>query len=276
MFSYRYPTAWFFHRSTIHTEWEIETPADKSVFVKPDCGYTEPGAMKSYSAATQVHLPDPEVLTMPIGVALAERASCRQFGSQPLTAKQLSPLLKAAYGVYGEASAGNTHQRERPVPSAGGRYPLEIYLLLWNVEGIRSGTYHYEPLQHTLEYLHTDPPRARIPLLFLNQPYLGDAAALVVLTGIVDRQLDRYRDRGYRYLLIEAGHVAQNFGLVAAAIGVGSLSLGGFMDDSVAALLDLQQDCEVALYGVALGARATPDRLEGRGLGTIANHSQEP
>jgi SagB-type dehydrogenase family enzyme len=275
MFPYKYPIAWFFHRSTIHTEWEPETSVEL-VFVKPDLGYTEPGAMKRYSSATQVHLPYPEPLTTPIGVALAERASCRRFAPQPLTTKQLSILLKAAYGVSGETSAGDTSTRERPVPSAGGRYPLEIYLLLWNVESVRSGIYHYEPLQHALEYLDTVPPRTRIPSLFLNQPYLGEAGALVVLTGVPDRQLDRYRDRGYRYLLIEGGHVAQNIGLVAAAVGVGCLSLGGFMDDSVAALLDLQQDCEIALYGIALGTRATPDRVEGRGLNAMPTHSQEP
>jgi SagB-type dehydrogenase family enzyme len=269
MFPYRYPTAWFFHRSTIHTAWNLEPAADTPVFVKPDCGYAQPGAFKRYSAATLVNLPAPEPATMALGKALAERASCRRFAPRPLTVAQLSAVLKAAYGVCGEAPAEGTRLCERPVPSAGGCYSLEVYLLLWNVEGIRSGTYHYEPIQHALECLRGEPPRSKIPSLFLDQPYLADAGALVILTAVVERQLYRYGDRGYRYLLIEAGHVAQNVGLVAAAIDVGCLNLGGFLDDTVAALLNLEQDCEVALYGIALGTRAAQDRVEGRGLGMI-------
>jgi SagB-type dehydrogenase family enzyme len=269
MFPYRYPTAWSFYRSTIHTAWNLEAAADALLFPKPDCSYTYPGAIKRYSGATLVQLPAPEPATMALGAALAERASCRRFAPQPLTKAQLSAVLKAAYGVCGQSSAGETHLRERAVPSAGGCYPLEVYLLLWNVEGIRSGTYHYDPLQHALEYLQAEPPRSRIPSLFLDQPYLADVGAIVILTAVVERQLYRYGDRGYRYLLIEAGHVAQNVGLVAAAVDVGCLNLGGFLDDTVAALLDLQQDCEVALYGVALGTPATRNREEGRGLGAI-------
>lgn len=270
MFPYRYPTAWSFHRSTIHAAWNVEAAANASlVFVKPDCGYVQPGIFKRYSTATLVNLPAPEPVTMPLGAAIAERASCRCFAHRPLTAAQLGAILKAAYGVYGEAPAGETSLRERPVPSAGGCYPLEVYVLLWNVEGIPPGTYHYEPLQHALECLQAKPPTSKISSLFLDQPYLADAGALIILTAVVERQLIRYVDRGYRYLLIEAGHVAQNVGLVANALDVGCLNLGGFLDDAVAALLDLEQDCEVALYGIALGTRATQDRVKGRGLGTI-------
>jgi SagB-type dehydrogenase family enzyme len=117
-----------------------------------------------------------------------------------------------------------------------------------------------------LEHLGVAPERSKIPALFLDQPYLADAGALIILTAVAARLLYRYGDRGYRYLLMEAGHVSQNLALVAAAVDVGCLSLGGFQDDVLSALLNLQPDREIPLYGIALGARATHDRIEGRGL----------
>ncbi|HEX3156224.1 MAG TPA: SagB/ThcOx family dehydrogenase [Candidatus Angelobacter sp.] len=263
MFPYLYPIAWSFHRSTIHAVFNFD-PADQPVLVKPDDDYTQPGGMKRYSGASVVRLPASLPPDMALGAAIAERASCRRFSSRALTLAQLSTLLTSAYSVSMPPSPV-----ERPVPSAGGRYPLEVYLFVWNVEGVVSGTYHYQPLQHALEHLGPVPERSKIPSLFLDQPYLADAGALIILTAVAERLLYRYGDRGYRYLLMEAGHVSQNLALVAAAVDVGCLSLGGFQDDALSALLNLQPDREIALYGIAIGARATRDRNEGRGLNAV-------
>jgi SagB-type dehydrogenase family enzyme len=92
----------------------------------------------------------------------------------------------------------------------------------------------------------------------------GSASAVVVLTAVVHRSLRKYGDRGYRHLLIEAGHVAQNLNLVAAAMSLGTLSLGGFFDQDLAALLDVSLEVEIPLYAVAVGIPAVRDRVESR------------
>ena len=105
------------------------------------------------------------------------------------------------------------------------------------------GAYHYVPLTHTLEVVRPDPlPSLLTAEMFLGQPYLSAAAAVIVLTAVVERSLWKYEDRGYRYLLLEAGHVAQNVNLTATALGLGCLNLGGFFDEDVAALLRLDDD----------------------------------
>ena len=263
MFPYFYPVAWSFHRSTIHAAFNFD-PADQPVLVKPDDDYTQPGSTKRYSGASVVRLPASLPPDMALGTAIAERASCRRFLSRALTLAELSALLTSAYSVSGGPSA-----LDRPVPSAGGRYPLEVYLFIWNVEGVVAGTYHYQPLQHALEHLGVAPERSKIPSLFLDQPYLANAGTLIILTAVAERLLYRYGDRGYRYLLMEAGHVSQNLALVAAAVRIGCLSLGGFQDDVLSGLLNLQPDREIPLYGIALGARASHDRNEGRALGVM-------
>ena len=76
--------------------------------------------------------------------------------------------------------------------------------------------------------------------------------------------MTKYTDRGYRYLLFESGHVAQNIGLHALEHGLGACSLGGFFDDELAALLTADPDHEIALYALAVGRPTDSDRQEQR------------
>jgi SagB-type dehydrogenase family enzyme len=91
---------------------------------------------------------------------------------------------------------------------------------------------------------------------------LRDAAVIVVLTTVLERSLWKYGDRGYRYQLLEAGHVAQNLNLVATALGLGSFNIGGFFDSDLANLLGLDIEEEIPLYGIALGTPFTDDRTD--------------
>jgi SagB-type dehydrogenase family enzyme len=214
--------------------------------------------------AATVELPIPALPGMSLASAIAARTSCRQFRSEPIPLAQLGDLLHAAYGVLGTIDLWGEFC-ERPVPSGGGLYPLELYVLTQRVDGLPGGAYHYVPIMHVLEVVRSDQlPSLLTAEMFLGQPYLSDAAAVLVLTAVVERSLWKYEDRGYRYVLLEAGHVAQNLNLCATALGLGCLNLGGFLDEDVAALLRLDDDDEVALYGVAVGPPRSDSRFETR------------
>jgi SagB-type dehydrogenase family enzyme len=174
---------------------------------------------------------------------------------------QLSTVANAAYSIKGRLFYDGYEFLERPVPSGGGLYPLELYFVLRNVEDIGSGVYHYSPLVHGLETIRKlEMSGEFVSELFLGQPYVADASAIVLYAAVLERSLRKYTDRGYRYVLLEGGHVAQNVNLAAQSLGLGSLNLGGFFDDQIAALLDLDMDEEVPLYGTALGVPAHADR----------------
>jgi len=96
--------------------------------------------------------------------------------------------------------------------------------------------------------------------MFLDQSYVGEAGALIVIASAIDRIMARYGERGYRYALLEAGHVAQNASLIAVALGVGALNLGGFLDESVSGLLNTTMYEVTPLYAVALGVPVPGDR----------------
>jgi SagB-type dehydrogenase family enzyme len=80
------------------------------------------------------------------------------------------------------------------------------------------------------------------------------AAVAFVISAVLDRSRVKYGDRGYRYALIESGHVGQNMALLATELGLGCCSVGGFIDDDVNKLLDIQLQSEYALYMVVIGS----------------------
>lgn len=250
MFRQKFPVAWAFHRNTSRWPHNVLTSTQD----------IDPGApYKEYLDAPLVPLPAPVLPTTSLGAALAARASCRLFDEAPLPLVSLATILTSAYGVTGQYSIEQVEYLARPVPSGGGLYPLEIYLFVRRVEGITPGIYHYAILPHSLEQIAAvEMPPAKINELFMFQPYAAEASAVVILTSVIARSLWKYTDRGYRYILFEAGHVAQNINLMATALGLGSVNLGGFLDTAIADLLRLDTDTEFPLYGIALGVpRAT-------------------
>lgn len=248
--------AWTFHNNTVRWPHNTLQPADEPC---------EQPSFKEYLRSPTHALPLSAPAPMPLAEAIATRLSCRRFSSDPVKVAELSALLKAAYGVQGVVSIGAAEHHERPVPSGGGLYPLEIYLLARRVESVASGVYHYAALSHILEEVRVLPlPDALVSQLFMGQTYLENAAAIFVITAVFERSLFKYGDRGYRYILFEAGHVAQNINLTAITLGLGSFNLGGFFDVYLAELLGLDLEEEAPIYGVALGIPGSSDRVEQR------------
>jgi SagB-type dehydrogenase family enzyme len=209
------------------------------------------------TAGTVVALPRPRVLDCPLEEAIAGRASCRRFAAEPLLLADVSTLLHAAYGVRGEVVVGGFGFQARPVPSAGAVYPLDLHVVALSVAGIAPGIYRYLAAPHALEGAPARLSREFLSGLFLGQHHAAAAGALAVVTARLDATLARYGDRGYRYVLLEAGHVGQNLDLASSALGLGALDLGGFLDRMLGEMLRLID--EVPLYGIALGHPETED-----------------
>lgn len=251
MFREKFPVAWQFHRST--SRWR-----HSRLEYHPERRQTP--AFKEYLDLPLIPLPDTPFPKTSFVELVHLRASCRRFtpGSIPLA--QISGLLLAGYGALDRIVFGSLEQVNRPVPSGGGLYPLEIYTLILHSNEIDPGLYHFNALHHGLEPIRQgELPKQFLTELFMNQPYVSDASCLLVIAAVVDRSLWKYEDRGYRYILFEAGHVTQNFNLAAAVFGLGSLNLGGFFDLDLAEFLQLDPEVEVPLYVTAVGIPETAD-----------------
>jgi SagB-type dehydrogenase family enzyme len=109
---------------------------------------------------------------------------------------------------------------------------------------------------YRLEPVAIDGDPRRLASHFLGQDFLENVNIIVLITGVFERSLRKYGPRGYRYMLLEAGHVAQNLCLGAADVGLGALCLGGFRDASLNRFLGLDGQREAVLYCVSVGTAA--------------------
>ncbi len=167
------------------------------------------------------------------------RRSNRKFEDAPLSLSEIGQLLWAAQGI--------THQGHRTTPSAGALYPLELYLVAGQVEGIEAGIYRYSPKSHRLNQTADGDRRKRLTRAAMWQSWIKDAAAVVVFAAVYERTTWKYGKRGVRYVHIEVGHAAQNLHLQVEALGLGTTAVGAFDDKKLANLLQLPADTEPLL-----------------------------
>jgi SagB-type dehydrogenase family enzyme len=179
--------------------------------------------------------------------ALRERRSIREFTTQPLTIAEVSQLLWAAQGIT--ASRGL-----RTAPSAGALYPLELYLVAGNVEGLPPGVYKYRLAKHELIGTVEGDKRTALSMAALGQTSVRDAAAVLLIAAVHDRTTARYGARGVRYVHIETGHVGQNVCLQAVALKLGAVVIGAFDDSLVKRIANLTRK-EEPLYMIAVGKK---------------------
>jgi SagB-type dehydrogenase family enzyme len=185
---------------------------------------------------------------------LRARGSCRKYAVKEMALETLSTLLAGAYGLtrLNQLDSG-LRFHSRPVPSAGGLYPLELYVMTQRVAGIEDGIHHFESAANVLRRLQPFPSHEKLVELFLSQYFLDNANALVMISAVFPRTLRKYGARGYRYILFEAGHVAQTICLLAAEQQLGSLCVGGFWDARLNAFLQFDGTTQAVVYCVGVG-----------------------
>ncbi len=177
---------------------------------------------------------------------LLNRRSIRAYKSEPVKLSQMGQLLWAAQGITLERSGFRTS------PSAGATYPLEIYLLAGDVDGLEPGLYRYVPDGHLLDKITGGDLRNSLADASLGQDPVSDAPAAIVIAADYARTAERYGERAVRYVHMETGHAGQNICLQAVSLGLGTVIIGAFTDEHVKEVLDLPADIE-PLYIIAVG-----------------------
>ncbi|MET0233892.1 MAG: thiopeptide-type bacteriocin biosynthesis protein [Kibdelosporangium sp.] len=178
-----------------------------------------------------VALPAPEDVTVSLVAALGARHTSREEAlTGTLDTRELSTLLSTA-------------QSGRPYPSAGAQYCARVRVIALAVDGLTLGCYDYDEVCRALEW--TGPPPS-VPDLESTSMWFGPGttelagtpAVLALYVRLGDLR-QTYGMRALRFAFTEAGHVAQNLGLVAAAMGLSMGTIGGIYDDLAHDLLAL-------------------------------------
>ena len=185
-----------------------------------------------------IDLPKPDIKNgMPLNSALELRRSHRRFSTKPLSLDNLSQILWSAQGV--------THLFGfRTAPSAGAIYPLEIYIVVSNVDQLQSGIYHYKPRSHHLKLVTEGEHSKQLSRAANRQSSIKKAAVTLVITGVIKRTEKKYELRAKRYVHIETGHAAQNIYLQATSLQLGTVFIGAFNDNEVKQVMQLPQGHE--------------------------------
>jgi SagB-type dehydrogenase family enzyme len=205
-----------------------------------------PSGFKRYVFSPNTALPPPAAEAGSILSAISSRRSCREYSGLPLTLQAMSTLL---FHASGTPDGGY----RRCLPSAGGLYPLELYAVATDVEGLASGLYHYDVRAHRLVQLHQGDLRADLAQAVFIEEAVQTASAVFVLTGVFGRSKIKYGERAYRFVLLEAGHAMQNICLTATVLGLGACPVGGFVDDKINDLLNVDGIDEAAVYAATIG-----------------------
>jgi SagB-type dehydrogenase family enzyme len=185
-----------------------------------------------------VQLPRPRTSSeVSVEEAISRKKSIRRYRDSELTLKEVSQLLWACGGKAADSVTSAT----RTYPSAGGVYPLEMYIVVGEVESLDPGVYRYIFEDHTVQLLDRGDFRQNLAQAAVGQRFVRDAPMSIILTAQIKKIERVYGERGAtRYVHMEAGHAAQNVYLQAEAFGLATVAVGAFIDEKVLKLLDIE------------------------------------
>lgn len=193
---------------------------------------------------------------------LTFRRSLRQYNENyKISLNEIAYVLYNSYGVTKTFKIADSFEVDgnwglRNVPSAGGLYPLELYIVVLNGH-ISSGLYHYRSDTNALELIKEGNFRDYLRENMQCEPYvnISTASAVIFSTGIFERVAIKYGDRAYRFLIQESGIVGQTITLLLESIGLGSCWIGAYIDDMINELLGIDGVYESVNNVIVIGKK---------------------
>ncbi len=211
-----------------------------------------PETYKTYPDAETIALPEPDRSGGNfIWDMLSRRRSVRDYSPRPISKEELSQLLWATQGVTARAG----QYAFRTAPSAGALFPIETYVVVNRVRDLAEGIYHYDVRGHKLEVVQKGSFGEELAQAAFGQGMLQNGAIAFVWTAVVARSKWKYRERAYRYIYMDAGHIGQNAYLAAEAMAMGCCTVGAFLDDEVNSIIGIDGKDEIAVYLCSVGKK---------------------
>jgi len=192
----------------------------------------------------RMKLPKPKINgEVSLETAIKRRRTVRSFTSRPLSLEQCSQLFWAAQGITEDRGF------KRAAPSGGALYPMDIYAVVGEncVKGLKSGVYHYDPNGHAVSLVSEGDLRNKVASAALSQIWIATAPLNILITAEYYRITGKYGKRGFRYAIIEAGHIGQNILLQSEAMGLGAGVVGAFKDKKIGQVINIPSSYEPLL-----------------------------
>lgn len=198
-------------------------------------GLPPPAVVHRCHASAAVPLPLPAHTGL--DALLRARATCRNFDvGAGVALVDLAAILHRVFGAQAtQELAPGAVMLKKNSPSGGGLHPVEAYVLAQRVQGLATGLYHYDGVAHALEPMQLLPAADLAPLaheLVAGQAWFADAPVLVLMAARFERNFWKYRRhaKAWKVVLLDAGHLSQNFQLSATEQGYGAFVTGAIND----------------------------------------------
>lgn len=205
---------------------------------------------KSYPRTPKISLSPRKKLPGEFSQLLRGRHSSRDFDGKPVKKETLSQLLLYSCGM----AEGKRGYPARAHPSGGVRFPIEIYPLVFaGNKDIPAGVYHYNIQEHALDVLWQRKFEKKDIQNLFTYEWIQRAPVALVMTGVFWRNQIKYGERGYRYVLLEAGHISENVYLTAQALNMRCCAMGGMRDENIERVLDIDGITESVVHSLILG-----------------------
>lgn len=249
---------WLKNRELMKSHFDSETfsteESDQARGIEPP-----PVEHETAESSRILALPEPgdtELIKSDLSECILERKSRRKYTDKPLSSEELSFLLWATQGVKKEIPAYNNRGKVtlRTVPSAGARHPFETYLAVNNVKGVEPGIYRYSALDHNLAFrFKVTGMQAKLTEAAVGQSFVGQAPAVFFWACKPYMGEWRYKGESHKAMLLDAGHVCQNFYLAAESLDLGTVAIAAYSQNKVDTLLKLDGEDEFVVYLAPVG-----------------------
>jgi SagB-type dehydrogenase family enzyme len=225
---------------------------EETKYFRPSAVSPPPDQRSVSFAPRNIPLPSPVISADPgIWEVFEKRRSFRDYRQESLSLKELANLLWAAQGVTSQAPA----PWFRTAPSAGALHPIDTYLVINRVEDLEAGVYRLNVADFALEPKKAGDFSMRIAEAALNQDMARKAAVVFVWVAVIQRSRQKYRQRAYRYIYLDSGHIAQNLYLAATAMNLGCCAIAAFYDEEVNQIVGVDGAEETTVYLATIGKK---------------------
>jgi SagB-type dehydrogenase family enzyme len=214
---------------------------------------SSPSPFKSYPGRGRIDLPPIAGETgLRLTDALTLAAPTIGFQRKPISLAQLARVLFFGNGVTGKVGRGGSLLHLRAAPSAGALYAGEVYVVAEQVRGLAPGLYYYSVIEHELVSLREGSWLGRLARATARPAAIENAATAILLTNVFGRYAWQYANRGYRYALIDSGHIGENLRLAARSAGLAEIAALTFEDDPLNSLLrvDGRREAVCAVHAI--------------------------
>jgi SagB-type dehydrogenase family enzyme len=214
-----------------------------------------------------IKLTKPLPLKTTLGNAIIRRRSHRQFEDISTPFEQIASILYYSNGLTGRLSITAIESeflnpldvKLHTTSSAGGLYPLNIYLIAKNIKGLDVGIYLYSPGENALISVKKLEGKQ-----FIDQIYkcfepsretidVNNSSFIIIITGKIWKLIRKYGNRGLKYMFIESGEIAENIHLSAQSIGIGTIDVAGYYDLDVEKIIGIDGKSEFVMHTIIGG-----------------------